>query len=164
MKVKRLVVVFLLGAFLSSLFGCKKDHILDGPGMVNDSPWKAFTVSRTDSYSQYNFWFTVEQGDFGFLLTGECRGADGELYTIEEGVELSTKDVLYLRGLHLGDLEDVTPDNEAGDEELILPDALDAPDVTLHLTWRDGKIQEKGLSQDISIEMYNHFLPYFENN
>lgn len=151
-------------SFLLSLFGCGEDHILDGPGMINDSPWKAFTVSRTDSYSQYNFWFTVERGDFGFLLTGECRGDDGELYTIEEGVELSPEDVLYLRNLHLADLADVVPSEGTGDEELILPDVLDAPDVTLHLTWTDGSKQEKGLPQDISIEMYNRFLPYFENN
>ena len=158
MKSRRLAVLTLLTLFSVSLFGCGKKHVLDGPGMVNDRPWKSFTLSRTDSESQYNFWFTVEQGDFAFLLTGECRGENGEMYAIEDGVELSTEDLQYLRNLHLEELPDVI-ENETIDELII----LDAPDTSLMLTYMDGNEQEKALSGEESITLYKRFLPYFEN-
>lgn len=126
--------------------------------MVNDQPWKAFTLSRTDSYSQYNFWFTVEQGDFAFLLSGECQGDDGERYCLEEGVELSSEDLQYLRNLRLHELADVIPTNV--DDELMI---LDSPEISLVLTFMDGNSQEKALSSDSSIQIYKRFLPYFEN-
>ena len=158
MKIKRWTVVLLIASVFLSLFGCGKKHILDGPGMVNDQPWKAFTLSRSDSYSQYNFWFTVEQGNFAFLLTGECRDEDGELYTIEEAVELSTEDLQFLRGLKLADLPDAI---DFEDEELLL---LDAPTIRLTVTFMDDQSVEKSLPQATSIEMYKRFLPYFINN
>lgn len=158
MKCRRLAVLTLLALFSFSLFGCGKKHVLDGPGMVNDQPWKAFTLSRSDSESQYNFWFTVEQGDFAFLLTGECRDENGEIYNIEKGVELSTKDLQYLRDLHLHDLSDVIED-DAVDDLMI----LDAPMISLVLTFRDGTTQEKHLSEDTSLDIYQRLLPYFEN-
>lgn len=148
----------LLVLFTLPFFGCDKKHILDGPGMVNDQPWKAFTLSRTDSYSQYNFWFTVEQGDFAFLLSGECQGDDGERYCLEEGVELSSEDLQYLRNLRLHELADVIPTNV--DDELMI---LDSPEISLVLTFMDGNSQEKALSSDSSIQIYKRFLPYFEN-
>ena len=158
MKCRRLAVLTLLALFSFSLFGCGKKHVLDGPGMVNDQPWKAFTLSRSDSESQYNFWFTVEQSDFSFLLTGECRDENGEIYNIENGVELSTKDLQYLRDLHLHDLSDVIED-DAVDDLMI----LDAPMISLLLTFRDGTTQEKHLSEDTSLDIYQRLLPYFEN-
>lgn len=158
MKCRRLAVVTLLALFSFSLFGCGKKHVLDGPGMVNDQPWKAFTLSRSDSESQYNFWFTVEQGDFAFLLTGECRDENGEIYNIENGVELSTKDLQYLRDLHLHDLSDVIADDSVDDLMI-----LDAPMISLVLTLRDGTTQEKHLSEDTSIDIYHRLLPYFAN-
>lgn len=157
MKKKWKVMVLIL-SWVVSMFGCEKNHILDGPGMVNDRPWKSFTLSRTDSYSQYNFWFTVEEREFGLWLTGECRDEEGNEYAIEEGVQLSAKDHQYLLELWLGDLRDVVPDEDDGDLFI-----LDAPEVRLVLTWRDGTEQEKALPQDISIQMYEHFLPYFKN-
>ena len=45
-----------------------------------------------------------------------------------------------------------------GDGDLIL---LDAPDVRLVLTWRDGTQQEKYIPEETSIEIYERFLPYF---
>ena len=158
MKHRRLAVIVLLAFFSLPFGGCGKEQILDGPGMVNDQPWKAFTLSRTDSYSQYNFWFTVEQGDFAFLLTGECQGDDGERYCLEEGVELSLEDLQYLRNLRLHELADVISTNV--DDELMI---LDAPEITLVLTFMDGNSQEKALSADSSIQIYKRFLPYFEN-
>ena len=159
MKIKRWTVVLLAASCFLGLMGCGKRHVLDGPGMVNDQPWKAFSLSRSDSCVQHNFWFAVQRNDFGFLLTGECRDEDGEMYILEpeDGMELSTDDLQYLRGLWLGDLPDVTADE--AEEDLIL---LDAPSITFVLTWLDGTQQEKALPGDISIEIYEHFLPYFK--
>ena len=149
-KRKRLAAA---AACLLALFGCTKP--VDGPGMVNDRPWQEFTLSRSDSYAQYNFWFTVRVTDSGWLLTGECRDESGNEYALETGVLLSKADGQYLRDLWLEEQPDVQPD-ENGD--LIL---LDAPDVRLVLTWRDGTEQEKYLPEETSIEIYNRFLPYF---
>ena len=140
-------------ACLLALFGCTKP--VDGPGMVNDRPWQEFTLSRSDSYAQYNFWFTVQDTDTGYLLTGECRDENGNAYALETGVPLSEADGQYLRDLWLGEQPDVQPD---GDEDLVL---LDAPDVRLVLTCLDGTQPEKYLPEEKSIEIYNRFLPYF---
>jgi hypothetical protein len=158
MKIKRWMVVLLFTFFLMNLFGCGKKHVLDGPGMLNDQPWRAFTVSRSDSYAQYNFWFEVQKNDSGYILTGECRDEDGEMYVLEpeDGILLSTGDLQYLRGLWLGELPDVNSGEDEGE-----PYPLDAPNVTFILTWLDGTQQEKGLPDDVSIEIYEHFLPYF---
>ena len=152
---KKWNVLAVCAGFVLSLFGCAKPQILDGPGMVNDRPWREFTLSRTDSYAQYNFWFTVQDAKSEYLLTSECRDEVGNEYCMERGVPLSAEDAQYLRDLWLGEQPDVQPD---GDEDLIL---LDAPDVRLVLTWRDGTQQEKYLPEETSIEIYNRFLPYF---
>ena len=152
---KKWNVLAVCAGFLLSLFGCTKPQIVDGPGMVNDRPWREFTLSRTDSYAQYNFWFTVQDAKSEYLLTGECRDEVGNEYCMERGVPLSEEDAQYLRDLWLGEQPDVQPD---GVDDLIL---LDAPDVRLVLTWRDGTQQEKYLPEETSIEIYNRFLPYF---
>ena len=144
-------------AFLLALLGCAKPQILDGPGMVNDRPWREFILSRSDSYAQYNFWFTVQDAKSEYLLTGECRDEDGNEYIMESGVSLSDADAQYLRELWLAELPDVQPD---GDDDLIL---LDAPEITLVLTWNDGTQTEKALPGETSIELYHRFLPYFKN-
>ena len=152
---KKWNVLAVCAGFVLSLFGCTKPQIVDGPGMVNDRPWREFTLSRTDSYAQYNFWFTVQDAKSEYLLTGDCRDEVGNEYYMERGVPLSAEDAQYLRDLWLGEQPDVQPD---GDDDLIL---LDAPDVRLVLTWRDGTQQEKYLPEETSIEIYNRFLPYF---
>ena len=140
-------------ACLMALFGCTKP--VDGPGMVNDRPWLEFTLSRSASYAQYNFWFTVRDTETGYLLTGECRDESGNEYAMETGVLLSEADGQYLRDLWLGEQPDVQTE---GEDDLIL---LDAPDVRLVLTWRDGTQQEKYIPEETSIEIYERFLPYF---
>ena len=139
---------------LITLFGCAKP--VDGPGMVNDRPWREFTLTRSDSFAQYNFWFTVQVTETGYLLTGQCRDEDGNEYVQESGVPLSEGDGQYLRALWLGELPDAAAQEE---DDLIL---LDAPIVRLFLTGLDGTQQEKCLSDDISIEMYHRFLPYLK--
>jgi len=156
MKNKCLAAIALAVSCVMSLFGCSDKHIVDGPGMVNDQPWKSFTLSRTDSNSRYHFFFTVEQGDFAYLLRGECRDEKGNEYTLEEGVELSGEDLRFLRELWLGDLPDA-PAEENNDE----PIPLDAPQINLVLTFRDGVQRKKSLDGETSIRIYQRFLPYF---
>lgn len=91
-------------------------------------------------------------------MTGECRDEDGELYTIEEGVELSTEDLQFLRGLKLANLPDDIPYEDDG---LIL---LDAPVIKLTVTFIDDQEVAKCLPEDASIQIYQRFLPYFINN
>ena len=144
-----------VAACLLTLVGCTKP--LDGPGMVNDRPWREFTLTRSDSFAQYNFWFTVQVTETGYLLTGQCRDEDGNEYVQESGVPLSEGDGQYLRALWLAELPDAAAQEE--DDDLIL---LDAPTVRLFLTGLDGTQQEKCLSDDISIEIYHRFLPYLK--
>ena len=155
-RIKIPAVLATCAACVLSLFGCGKDHILDGPGMVNDLTWREFTVTRSDSYAQYNFWFTVEYKESGFYLTGECRGEDGALFENEEGILLSSETVRMLRSLMLGDLPDAKPDS-GGDDAFL----LDAPDYSLSLTYMDGIQQEKAITNQLSLSLYQHFLPYF---
>jgi hypothetical protein len=155
-KMKIPAVLATCAACVLSLFGCGKDHILDGPGMVNDLTWTEFTVTRSDSYAQHNFWFTVEYRESGFFLTGECRDENGNLLENEEGILVSTETVRALRSLMLGDLPDAKPDS-AGDDVLL----LDAPDYSLLLTYMDGSRQEKAITDELSLLIYRHFLPYF---
>lgn len=132
----------LFAAFLSGLWGGKQKHLLDGPGMINDQPWKAVTLSYTDGSR-----LAVGQGDFAFLLTGEVRDANGE-YAIGEGIEISTADLQFLKKLQLHKLSDADGDGK----------------TTLVLTYMDGTQQKKAISSDTAIAIYNRFLPYFTCN
>jgi hypothetical protein len=142
-------------SFGSSLQGCNR-HILDGPGMVNDLTWTEFTLSRSDSYAQYNFWITVVRTDNAFLLTGEVWNEEGYLVHLEDGKALSADDILYLRSLHLGDLADWTPSDS--EDDMII---LDAPSISLELVCPDGTRQHKNIGDELSFEIYRRFLPYF---
>lgn len=158
-KVFRLMTVVGVAACLFSLFGCRKKHIQDGPGMVNDLNWKSFSLSRSDSTAEYNFYFEVAGSDEGYLLTGECR-SEGEMYCMEEGVRISAADLRYLRSLDLGNLPEITPHPSELEDVII----LDAPTVTLQVTYPDGTTEEKAMGNDFSVELYQRFLPYFEKN
>ena len=143
---------------LLSLFGCgKKDiFILDGPGMVNIPQFKKLDISRSDSYAQYNFFFTLEQSDFSFFVTGECRDENGTIYEIDtNSCELSHQDYEYFRNLKLDLLPEVVSTQEH--EEII----LDAPVYSMQLTYSDGVIREMSIDTDLTLNFYNRLLPYF---
>ena len=158
-RVIRLALFVGTAACIFSFFGCRNKRILDGPGMINDLNWKAFTVARSDSYAQHNFSFTVERTENGYLLTGECRGEYGDEYDVEEGMLLPTREIQYLRTLNLGDLPDANPASPDELDDILI---LDAPTITLHVIYLDGTVQEKAMQEDFSIELYKRFLPYFE--
>jgi hypothetical protein len=159
-KVIRFAMLLGATSCFFSLFGCGRKHIQDGPGMINDLNWKAFTLARSDSFAQYNFSFTVEKSGSDYLLTGDCRDEEGNEYCVEEGIRLSARDIPYLRSLNLGNLPDVAPAAPDEGEELIL---LDAPTITLFVTDPDGTVREKAMANDFSIDFYERFLPYFIN-
>ena len=157
---KRWVVVMMCISALFSLFGCKnKKHnpfILDGPGMVNVPAFKKLDISRSDSYAQHNFSFTLEESDFSFFVSGECRDENGTIYKLEPGsCELSHEDFEYFRYLKLDALPDVVSTEEP--EEII----LDAPVYGMWLTYSDGITHKKSIDTDLTLNFYNRLLPYF---
>lgn len=139
-------------AWMLTLLGCGKEKpfMLDGPGMEYQSPWTAFTLSRTDSNPRYCFWFAVTDDGVQALLTGECSDEEGNSYTEETGVEISAEDVWKLRWM---DLDQLPEDSEqpAGTEG-----------ITLTLTLSDGTVVQKNASSDLSIEIYELLLPYLK--
>lgn len=148
--------------FLSSLFGCKK-NVVDGPGMVNNLYWESLEISRCDSYSQYNFGFILESSNEAYLLKGECRDEEGNIYESYDGIKISNSEVEKLRNsFELDDLPDVIPDetdeaSNIGDEIFL----LDATTVELILKYPDGSVKEKAITTELSIEIYEQLLPYF---
>ena len=78
-KMKRWAVFGMCIAWLLTLLGCGKEKpfMLDGPEMEYQSPWTAFTLSRSDSDPQYNFSFTVTDNGEQALVTGECNDENG---------------------------------------------------------------------------------------
>ena len=154
----RWMVFAMCMAWLLTFLGCAKEkpHMLDGPGMEYQSPWRAFTLSRADSNTQYSFWFTVSDDGDQCLLTGECRDENGNSYIEKDGIEISAEDIWQLRWMDL----DRLPDEEEWPEDLELP--TDMASITLSLTLSDGTVVKKSASGDLSMEIYQLLLPYFE--
>ena len=132
--------------------------MLDGPDMEYQSPWTSFTISRVDSSTRYSFWFTVIDSDDQALVTGECSDEKGRSYIEENGVEISVEDLWQLRWMHLDQL----PDEEPWPEDMEMP--TDMAIITLTLTLSDGTVEEKSVSSDLSMEIYELLLPYFIQN
>lgn len=147
-------------SLILSLFGCGKEKrfMLDGPGMEYQSPWTAFTLSRTDSSTRYYFWFTVTDNDDHALVTGECSDEEGNSYIEETGLEISAEDLWQLRWMDFEQLPEEEPWPE--DPEL----STDMTNITLTLTLLDGTVEQKNISSDLSIEIYELLLPYLKNN
>ena len=132
--------------------------MLDGPGMEYQSPWTAFTLTRTDSNAQYHFRFTVTDDGDQALVTGECCDAQGNSYEEEQGIAISVEDLWQLRWMDLDQL----PEKAVWPEDLEQP--ADMTDITLSLTLADGTVEEKNASGALSIEIYKLLLPYLKNN
>ena len=159
-KISRLAVCFMCIAWLLSLFGCGKEkpHMLDGPDMEYKPQWTEFTLSRSDSYAQYNFSFTVTEGDTDPLVIGVCRDQDGNEYDVENGIVLTGDTLWALRRLNLEQL----PEEEPWPEDLEMP--LDRENITLTVVLSDGTVVKKNASSTLSMEIYQLLLPYFINN
>ena len=157
MRMLKPVVVLLCCSLALFLFGCERDKlILDGPGMVYEQPWTAFTISRSGSSTRYNFRFTVSDDGDQSLVTGECYDEEGNFYTEEIGIVLSAEDVWKLRWM---DLQTLDPPQEIPDD---LEPILDDNKITLFLVRPNGETVEKRASGDLSMEIYQLLLPYFE--
>ena len=160
--VKTGVIIVCISAFFS-LFGCKA-HVSDGPGMENNPHWTAFTLSRNDSYAQYNFSFTVKDSNDGAFVTGYCRDKDGNIYENESGITVPHKTMDKLRELGLDDLEDIpkaTP-SESGDTELAIP--LDQGSVDLSVVYYTDLSIDKAVTTELSIKVYDILLPLFSKS
>ena len=145
-------------ACLLTLLGCGKEEpfMLYGPGMEYQSPWTAFTISRSDSNTRYSFWFTVTDDGYEPLVTGACSDERGKSYIEEAGTEISAEDLWQLRWMDLDQL----PDEEPWPEDLEMP--TDMSTITLTLTLRDGTVVKKSASGDLSMEIYEILLPYLK--
>lgn len=159
-KLLRLAVLIMCITWLLALFGCGKEKpfMLDGPGMAYQSPWTAFALTRTDSNTQYSFWFEVTETDDGAVVIGECQDENGMSYETEVGIPISVEDLWALRWMNFDQL----PEEEPWPEDLEMP--TDMANITLAITLRDETVEEKSASSDLSIEIYNLLLPYFINN
>ena len=159
-KKSRWVVFAVCIAWLLTLLGCEKEkaHMLDGPGMEYQSPWTSFTLSRSDSNTQYSFWFELTETDTEALVIGSCRDENGVDYEAETGIPISGEDLWQLRWMDLDQL----PDEEAWSEDMEMP--TDTAVITLTLTLSDGTTVKKNASGDLSIEIYKLLLPYLKNN
>ena len=150
--------ISLLMGLLASLWlsGCRKPEMLDGPGMVYEPPWIAFSLTSSGSSARHQFRFTVEEKEDVSWLTGVCRDEDG-IYENQEGIALSVEDLWKLRWLDLHTLEDASELPE--DPEHV----LDGSKVTLTLTLPNGQVVAKNASLMLSLEIYEILLPYFKN-
>lgn len=154
-------------AVVVTLVGCGKAHIVDGPGMINPASWDCFTVSRSDSYAQHNFYITVEERNGSLYVTGEVRGEDGTIYTDEEGIRLSKKEANRIYDLNPAMLPDCQYDStemDTGEDSFFEePIALDISSVNIEVVYTDGRTLEKIDENDFSIMVYEIVMPCFEN-
>ena len=153
LKKKSRWVAAMCAACLLTLLGCEKQKpfMVDGPDMEYQSPWTAFTLSRTDSNTQYQFWFTVTDTDDYALVTGECSDDEGNSYIEKTGIEISAEDLWQLRWMDFDQL----PENKE--------QPTDMPNITLTLTLSDGTVEQKIVSSDLSMKIYELLLPYLKN-
>ena len=163
MILRKLVVLILCGSLLAALFGGgKKDkYILDGPGMINPASWESFTVSRSDSYAQHNFYIKVEMRNEGLVVTGEVRGEDGTIYEEEDGILLPEDASLQIYALEPAllpafQITEAHPSDE-GDGAV----ALDQSSVNIELFCTDGRILQCVDEDDFSIMVYEIVMPHF---
>ena len=151
--------VAMCAAVIFTLSGCCKSHLLDGPGMINPASWDSFTVSRSDSYAQHNFYIQVEARNEGLFVTGEVRGDDGSLYEETEGILLSGEEADALYALTPALLPDrVTNSGDSLDGVEI----LDAPSVSVEVKCTDGRVLAKVDEDDFTLKVYQIVLPCFQ--
>ncbi len=136
----------------------QKGHMVDGPGMVNEPKWVSFTISRSDSYAQNNFSFTVADDGMKAFVTGTCRDDEGTTYEMEDGIAISAHSLRSLREMGLEDLAEVTVDVNQGDLMI-----LDGSVVTLTLQYAVGPEERKRASKTLSMEMFRILSPYLIN-
>ena len=158
-RLKRSVVILLCIATLLAIFGCKaKDkYILDGPGMVNPYAWDSFYVSRSgDSYAEHNFHITVTDSEKGYIVRGTLLN-----YEEEACILLPRSACEQIDALKPGQLPDavrVAPE----ETDVESPFLLDAPQVSIGVSYVDGRQLSKVDQDDFSIEIYQIVAPYFE--
>ena len=156
MRVMKLFIMLLCCSITLPLLGCGKRHMSDGPDMEYKPAWTAFTISRSDSSMQYNFWFTVTDDGDQPLVIGECCDEEGNFYKEESGIVLSAEDLWQLRWMDLQTLDAPSEFSE------VVEPRLGASRITLSLMLPSGETVEKNASGDLSMEIYQLLLPYFK--
>ena len=161
---KRLAVMIMCIAVLLSLFGCSRpkthvppigddlEPVVDGPGSLAPTPWHTMELSRSDMYYPYNFNFTLTLDNGRYLATGYCADEDGNRYETEEGIEIP------LEVIDIFDLGSLSDDRGSSFGDSFV---MDAPIISLTLTYGDGTQKEKAIGESLSLEIYQALLPYF---
>ena len=108
--------------------------------------------------SCYSFWFEVTETDDGVVVIGACQDEKGMNYETEIGIPISIDDIWTLRWMDFDQLLDEEP----WPEDLEMP--TDMANITLTLTLRDGTVEKKSASGDLSMKIYELLLPYLKNN
>lgn len=129
--------------------------------MINPASWNSFTVSRSSSYAQHNFYIQVEDRNEGLFVTGEVRGEDGTIYNEEDGILLSRRvaeEIYRLEPALLPDCQPKPTETE-GEDELIV---LDQFSVEVEVVCTDGRVLEKVDEDDFSLKVYKIVLRSFE--
>ncbi len=143
----RLVVILLCIAWLASLFGCGKKHILDGPDMER-LVCEEFTISRCNERYETVYSYTVKLND---------RSNEGWLYVnvydgknVEKSIRLEANDVDALYGVGV----------------LYLPNAdemIDGSVLGLTATDSHGKTHQKNVSSAKEAEILGILSPYIQS-
>lgn len=165
-RMKKWMGIAMCMAFLLSLLGCqslnllhRKPGMLDGPGMINTLAWEGFELSRSDSNFEYTFWFELKSIGDCYILTGECSDMAGNRYESLDGIKVPNAEAEALRKTFA--LDELSDKTEDADSELSV---LDAPMITLTLTYADGSQKQKSIGGDTSMDIYKALLPYFINS
>ena len=104
--------------------------MLDGPGMEYQSPWTSFSISRTDSNTQYSFWFEVTETDDGAVVIGECQDENGMSYETEVGIPISGEDLWALRWMDFDQLPE--------EERVIFEEGFELLNRVQREAWTEG--------------------------
>lgn len=165
-KIKRWALTMFSAFILLSLTRCGGKHVMDGPGMENPFVWKRFSISRSDSYAQYNFQLTVEHLEDRdcYVVTGALKDDEGMLYEDYQGIVLPDTACHEIDMLHPQNLAELVDRSEAasGAYGAGEPTPLDAPEVLLEVEYIDGTLQKKMDEDGFSIKIYEIVLPYFQ--
>jgi hypothetical protein len=149
-----MAVIGLRLAALRSWFG---GRTVDVPEMEN---WESFSVSRSDSYAQHNFYISVKRHKGRYVVSGTLRDDRGTEYEENRGIVLPRKACVKIDALQPQNLPDVTASGKISpDEDLIV---LDVPEVQVEVVYPDGTLNPKVDAEDFSIRVYQIVLPHFK--
>ncbi len=152
-KFFRLVVFMMCIAWLLSLFGCGKGHLVDGPGMER-GVWSEFTISQSSDVYEQNFSYTVRFDEKLFEAYLYIEVYDYKAgYPIEKKIKLKEKTISALFSLDMMSFPDEIP--YEGEEEI-----LDGTFLSFSVTDQNGNVSKKSIPREAAKEILTLITPY----